>query len=370
MVEESLQSGRAHAVGPAGEPTRPLLGVNPVAVLEAIKARALRRRAGRSVEADGRRIGLVVEGGGMRGVFSAGGLVALAHLGLTGVFDEVYATSSGALNASYFLSKQPRRGITVYYQDMVKRRAISFLRPWRIIDIDWIVDRIVTGEKALDANAIISSPTKLFVNLLDASTGEEWLVDTQATRAPLITVLKAATAIPVAYNKVIAVEGRSCIDAGVASPFPLKEALSRGCTDLLVLLTRPGSFRGARPARPGNWLFRLLCARGNRALLRAYMDQPNRDGELRALALGRATIPTGVNVATFCPDDGERIGRLTTNPAVLHAAALRSGRRLLDAMGAETDGWTLPALRESRHAGSLRGHGASGIANMSRPDDQ
>src|SRR5262245_6425772 len=58
----------------------PLNGVNPTAVIAAIKARASNRSAGRSV-ADGRRIGLVIEGGGMRGVCSGGSLVALEDLG-------------------------------------------------------------------------------------------------------------------------------------------------------------------------------------------------------------------------------------------------------------------------------------------------
>ena len=39
----------------------------------------------------------------MRGVLSGGGAVALSHLGFNELFDEVYATSAGVMNVSYFL---------------------------------------------------------------------------------------------------------------------------------------------------------------------------------------------------------------------------------------------------------------------------
>lgn len=324
-----------------------ICGVNPAAVIDVIKARASNPRTN-GVNPDGRRIGLVIEGGGMRGVCSAGSLVALEDLGMTGAFDEIYATSAGAMNASYFLSRQARQGITLYYQELVTRRAVSFLRPWKVLDIDWIFDRIVGGHKPLSADAILSSRTRFFVDLLDCTTGEQWLVDTQHTRTPLLTVLKACTAVPVVYNRAITVEGRPCIDAGVASPFPLLEALASDCTDLLVLLTRPRGFSGPRPGNVSDWLFRFLCARGNQSLLRAYRGQPKRDTALRALALGRVPARRHVNIATLCADEGERIGRLTLDPRRLRAAALRSGRRMLAAMGAEIGGWTLPSIRAAR----------------------
>lgn len=313
-------------------------GINPTAVFDAIKTRGLGKRA------DGRRIGLVVEGGGMRGVCSAGSLVALEDLGLTDVFDEIYATSAGAMNASYFLATQARRGITVYYEDLVNRRAVSLLRPWKVLDIDWIFERIVGDKKLLGIEAILSSGSRLFVNLLDARTGEQWLVDTQNTSTPLLTVLKASTAVPVVYNRAIVVDGRHCIDAGVASPFPLHEALASKCTDLLVLLTRPREFAGPKPGKLSDWLFRVFGARGNAALLQAYIDQPKCDTALRALALGLTPVRSGVNIATLCPENGEDVGRLTTEPRLLREAALRSGRRMLAALGNEIDDWTLPPI--------------------------
>jgi len=315
-------------------------GVNPAAVIDAIRARAALWRAGDRA-ADGRRLGLVVEGGAMRGVCSAGGLAALAHLGLRDLFDEIYATSAGAMNASYFLSGQAHLGIRVYYEDLVQDRVINPWRVWKILDLDHVFDRILTGGKALDEKAVTGSRTKLFVSMLDAQTGELLLVDTRASRAPLMTVLKASTAIHVAYNRSIEVDGRLCIDAGVANPFPMQEALASGCTDLLVLLTRPRGFRREKPGRASDWIFRMY-ARGKSELRRAYARQPERDAELRALALGEAPARAGVNIATLCVGDEEVVERLTVDPIRLHAAAVGCGRRMLSVLGADGAAWSLP----------------------------
>lgn len=93
-----------------------LHGVNPQAVIEAIKARHVRQIRG-DHSPDGRNLGLVIEGGALRAVCSAGGAYVLAELGFSDVFDEVYATSAGVMNASYFLSNQQLLGISVYFEN-------------------------------------------------------------------------------------------------------------------------------------------------------------------------------------------------------------------------------------------------------------
>src|SRR5947208_3716724 len=77
---------------------------------------------------DGYKLGLVWEGGGMRGVVSAGMGLALVQLGLEHVFDTVYGASAGAMNGAYFVSGQGAYGITIYYDDLGSRRFASFAR--------------------------------------------------------------------------------------------------------------------------------------------------------------------------------------------------------------------------------------------------
>src|SRR5687767_15404331 len=93
-----------------------LHGVRADAVVAAVMERRARYRAGDRTP-DGRRLGLVIEGGALRGVCSAAGAVVLAQLGLSDVFDEVHATSAAVMNASYFFTNQPLLGISVYFDN-------------------------------------------------------------------------------------------------------------------------------------------------------------------------------------------------------------------------------------------------------------
>jgi predicted acylesterase/phospholipase RssA len=68
-----------------------------------------RSTPGKRPSEDRAKLGLAVEGGGMRGVVSAAMLAALEDLGYADVFDALYASSSGAINCAY-LSREKRRG--------------------------------------------------------------------------------------------------------------------------------------------------------------------------------------------------------------------------------------------------------------------
>src|SRR5947209_1851988 len=78
--------------------------------------------------ADNRTIALAVEGGGMRGVVSAGMVAALEQLDLLHSFDVVYGASAGAVSAAYFVAGQARYGTTIFYDDINNRRFIDLRR--------------------------------------------------------------------------------------------------------------------------------------------------------------------------------------------------------------------------------------------------
>lgn len=74
---------------------------------------------------DGAKVGLAIEGGGMRGAVSAGAAAALNLLGLSDAFDAVYGSSAGALIAAFFISRQLNG--TVIYSDVIPRAGKRFL---------------------------------------------------------------------------------------------------------------------------------------------------------------------------------------------------------------------------------------------------
>lgn len=310
-----------------------LHGVNPNDTIALLKERAIRLRTGRPLE-DGRKVGLIVEGGAMRGVISCAALLGLEELGMKDVLDEVYAASAGAVNAAYFLAGQAAYATTIYYQDVNNTRFIRRMWHWQVVNIDQIFDSIVAGEKPLRVDNVLASRSQLHIALADACTGEAFLVHAQSSPTPLLTLLKATTAMPLLYNGLVSVDGRECFDGGLINPLPILDAIEAGCTDLLVLLTRPESFRETLPTMLEQRLFEMRCAHGNAQLMHAYTNTFVRENDLRDIAFARQPIPPGINIATICPDDAEpKIDRTTRNTQLLKNAAIASARRTLQAFG-------------------------------------
>jgi len=308
-------------------------GVNPTSTVDLLKERALQRKQNRAVM-DDRKLGLIVEGGAMRGVISCAALMALEELGMTEVFDEVYGGSAGAVNAAYFLAGQAAYATSLYYQKINNTRFLRRFWHRKVVDIDDLFDSIIAGDRPLRIDKVLASRSQFFVTIADACTGEAFLGHAQRGRTPLLTLLKASTAMPLLYNGLVSIEGRGCFDGALINPIPILEAIESGCTDLLILLTRPASFRDCMPSRIERHIFDLRCARGNARLMSAFCNTYIRENAVRDLALGRQALPDGINIATLCPEESEpRVERITRDSQVLKAAAISSAKRTLAAFG-------------------------------------
>jgi len=310
-----------------------LYGVNPTGTIDFLRQRVHRLREGEAF-CDGRKIGLVVEGGAMRGVISCAGLMALEDLGMTDVFDEVYGASAGAVNAAYFLAGQAAYATSIYYQKINNTRFLRRLWHRKLVDIDDLFDSVIAGERPLRIDKVMASRSRLFITIADALTGEAFLGLAQTSETPLLTLLKASTAMPLLYNGLVSIDGRDCFDGGLVNPLPIHEAIKSGCTDLLVLLTRPASFRGCSPSSLEQRIFDRICARGNDRLLRAFCSTYVHENATRDLVLGRQTSLEGINIATICPEETDpKIERMTRSTTQLKAAAIASAKRTLAAFG-------------------------------------
>ncbi len=308
-------------------------GVNPEAVIELLKERVQALRAGQ-FQLDGRKLALIVEGGAMRGVVSCGALMALEELGLTETFEEVYGASAGAINAAYFLAGQAAYATTIYYQDINTSRFIR--PPWRrrLVDLDYLFDTVIARERRLRVEKVLDSRSQFYISIADAKTGEGFLANAQESQEPLLTLLKASGAMPLLYNGLVVVQGRECFDGGLINPLPIYQAVENGCTDLLVLLTRPESFRMESPSAFERRLFESNCARGNDLLMQRFIQGYTHSNELRDVAFGRTPTPSSVNIATICPEEDEPpVERMSRDRQLLKNAAIASARRTLIAFG-------------------------------------
>src|ERR1700744_5722963 len=108
---------------------------------------------------DGRRVALVIEGGGMRGVVSAGMTAAIEQLGLRDAFDEVHGASAGAFNSAFLLAGQAAYLTALYPPGFGDPRFVSAIRALRggpAFDMDHVINHVWTRERPLRFDAVLS----------------------------------------------------------------------------------------------------------------------------------------------------------------------------------------------------------------------
>ena len=237
-------------------------------VLEALLARK-RSESVPGERTDGMRIGLAVEGGGMKGVISAGACGEILRSGFADCFDAVYGSSAGAMNLTYYLANQPE-GIRAYEEDLVDggfldlRRlpALNRGRKGRkgkrnedgsdedddeekvqpAMDVSYLVDGVMDGttNRALRWDLLMNSrvPLKVVATSLDALTPVV-LEGPWRGVEDLKQCLKASAAVPtLAGPEPVMWRGQRLVDAAVMEPVPVHAAIADGCTHVLVLCTR------------------------------------------------------------------------------------------------------------------------------------
>lgn len=181
---------------------------------------------------------LFIDGGGMRGVYGGGVVVALEKLGLTDAFDYVIGVSAGAANCAYFLSGQAELGNTLYYEDLAGKRFINLARWNKILDIDYL-DEAFRRIKPLDYEKIRRSRSQFFAGVTVAETGTCEFLDLQDPSIDIITAIRASTALPIVYNKNVAIDGVEYSDGTTACGIPVEFIVNElGCDTVLFVINR------------------------------------------------------------------------------------------------------------------------------------
>jgi predicted acylesterase/phospholipase RssA len=248
-------------------------------VLRSIALRRVALAEGRGRD-DGRRIGLVVEGGAMRGVVSGGALVGLEDLGLTPVFDVAYGASAGAINLAYFATGQAAHASEIYLQHLITREFANPLRIRKILDLEFAFDRVIRAKFPLDVEGLRSATCEVKVSVTDATSGRNRLVSLHDRSIDPYEALKASSAVPFYYGRRVALQGGQFVDGMASDALPVRAALADGCTDVLVLLsTRPGEGSARAPRFGGRdiaWPERVMLRGAPLGFRRAYLTRRRR----------------------------------------------------------------------------------------------
>lgn len=303
-----------------------------MSVLSLLRAR--QARGSRPPHDDGARIALVVEGGAMRGVISAGMVWALEDLGYVDAFDAVYGSSAGAINAAYFLAGQAGLGTTIYYEDI---NNTSFIRLGRavvrrpIVNLGYLLDDVAIRRKPLRVDRVLTSPSPLSVLATDIDRQSPHVFNAFATARSLFAALRAGATMPVVAGDPFVHDGARYLDASLSEPIPVPAAEADGCTHALVLLTRSGAMH-ARPSAFDRYFVAPRLRRISPVLADRYLTRAEPYSRL-IHAIDAGAGPRGTMAVTGLRVDGLRVSKLECRRDILRDAARRGYDVVVAALG-------------------------------------
>ena len=186
-------------------------------------------------------IGLILEGGGNRGAYTAGVLDVLCRNDI--YIPVTYAVSAGACNAMSYLSKQIKRSYRIYTEYSFDKRYCS-LRNLRktgcLFGYDFIFGELAKELIPFDYEEFDRTTMKLFTCSTDVETGEAVFFDSKGLTQDMRPLI-ASCSLPVVSN-IVEYKGRKLLDGGVASPIPIDKAISDGITRNIAVLTRDAGY--------------------------------------------------------------------------------------------------------------------------------
>jgi predicted patatin/cPLA2 family phospholipase len=218
---------------------------------------------------------LVAEGGGQRGIFTAGVLDAWLEHDYD-PFDILIGTSAGSQNLTSFVSRQKGyakrliRGLTRHKQFFQVGRG---LLGKHIVDLDWYFEKTKEAKRALDLQTAMNNveEREILFTATNVRDRQAYFLSPKASKNDWIELIKASSALPLLYKQgvpLVAEDQRQneaantdfYLDGGLAAPLPVTEAYKRGARKIVVIRTVDKDFQ-AQSA----WLQRLsaiMCATG------------------------------------------------------------------------------------------------------------
>ncbi|WP_433722488.1 patatin-like phospholipase family protein [Nocardia sp. CA-129566] len=207
--------------------------------------RALRLRSAQgydsTIDDDGNRIGLVVEGGGMRGIVSAAMLCAIEDAGYSRCFDAIYASSAGAMNATYFVCGESWYPMSIYYDDLASTTFIDFRRLLRgdsFFDVDFAF-ACAENKRIWDFEAVAAKKPSLHIAITDVDNIATVFAEEFDSAGDFRAALYASCWMPRSRITTTHWRGMRALDGSILTTHPLRLAVKQDFTHLLSLSTRP-----------------------------------------------------------------------------------------------------------------------------------
>lgn len=186
--------------------------------------------------------GLILEGGGMRGAYTAGVLDFFLDKNLE--FEEVYGVSAGSIHATSYLSRQRGRNIAVstdYLDDPGYCSLKSLIKTGNLFGVKMCYDQIPNELNPYDYETFLSYPGRFYAVLTDCETGKPHYHRIKDMKRD-IWAIRASSSLPL-VSRMIGIHGHIYLDGGIADSIPIKHSEKQGNIKNVVILTRDKSYR-------------------------------------------------------------------------------------------------------------------------------
>ncbi|MGN7943080.1 patatin family protein [Virgibacillus sp. 6R] len=189
------------------------------------------------------RTGLILEGGGMRGIYTAGVLEYFMEQDFYAPY--VIGVSAGACFGASYLSRQKGRNRKVnidYIKDPNYLSLRNYMKKRQLFGMDFIFDEIPNKIVPFNFEAFKDAKEEFVVVTTDCQTGIPVYYNKKEDGENILTLLRASSSLPF-IAPIVQYNGKSLLDGGIVDSIPIKKAEHDGINKNIVILTRYGNYR-------------------------------------------------------------------------------------------------------------------------------
>ena len=289
---------------------------------------------------DGRRVALVIEGGGMRGVVSAGMTTAIEQLGLRDAFDEVHGASAGAFNGAFLLAGQAAYLTALYPHGFGDPSFVNFrdtlMRRRPIFDMDYVIGEVWRHQRPLRTEEILTCGIDLHCTATDVDSAQIADLTDLRDAEEIRCAMRASGRLPWLAGPPVSFRGRRWLDATLSEAIPVHAARTTA-TDMLVLQTRP---HGVQHTPLSSLVARLTDGYLNKlnpALVELRLSRSDRYDQLSDELAARAADPSSEPAVCVIrpPADALLVGQMENRVSALTTAGSHGLRAAWTALEGE-----------------------------------
>lgn len=189
------------------------------------------------------KIGLVLEGGGHRGIYTAGILDTFAQNNIS--FDGIMGVSAGCIHGVSFLSGQIGRSVrytTKFCNNPSYMSFKSLIKTGDFFNVDFCYYKLPETLDPFDNDAFDKNPTPFYAVCSDVNTGKAVYHKCDSVRGEKIKWIQASASMPLAA-KIVKIDDGEFLDGGITDSIPIKKMQELGYSKNIVILTQEAGYR-------------------------------------------------------------------------------------------------------------------------------